>query len=85
MSLAVNVVRLRKQRGITQEQLAGEARISCRYLQDLEAGTEANPSLDILRRLKTALDCSWIALLEAGCYSVSRSAASAIRRRRIPK
>ena len=84
MSLAVNVVRLRKQRGITQEQLAGEARISCRYLQDLEAGTEANPSLDILRRLKTALGCSWIALLESG-YSVSRSAASAIRRRRIPR
>jgi transcriptional regulator with XRE-family HTH domain len=47
----------------TQEQLAEYANIHTRYLQKLEAG-RGHPSLIVLCRLKSALDCQWNALLE---------------------
>jgi transcriptional regulator with XRE-family HTH domain len=53
-----NVCRLRTKVAWTQEQLAGRAEISRRYLQRIESG-ERNPTVDILARLRRALDCSW--------------------------
>jgi transcriptional regulator with XRE-family HTH domain len=59
-----NLVRLREAAGKTQELLAEEAGASPRYLQQLESGREANPSLEVLARLKAALNCSWEELLK---------------------
>ena len=61
--LGRNVLRLREQRNLTQEQLAEVAGVSWRYLQELEAGKGTNPSLNVLCGLKVALDCSWNELL----------------------
>ncbi len=48
---------------LTGGNLAEALDVSWRYLQQLEAGKEANPSLQILCGLKTALKCSWEDLL----------------------
>jgi len=53
-----NICRLRNKSVWTQEQLAEKAEISRRYLQRIESG-ERNPTVDILTRLRRALDCSW--------------------------
>lgn len=45
----------RKAKGYTQEQLAYEADLSYKYLQELEAGKKC-PSLIIVIRLRKALD-----------------------------
>jgi len=58
-----NVCRLRTKKVLTQEQLAEKAEISRRYLQRIEAG-ERNPTVDILTRLRQALDCDWDDLFE---------------------
>ena len=58
-----NLARLRSSRGLTQEQLAEHADIHTRYLQKLEGG-RGHPSLIVLSRLKSALDCTWNVLLE---------------------
>jgi transcriptional regulator with XRE-family HTH domain len=60
--LGKNVNRLRTARGLTQDQLAEGAEIDRRYVQRIEAGT-ANPGIDVLIRLRRALDCSWEELL----------------------
>ncbi len=46
------------QRGLTLDDLAGLAEIDRRYVQRIEAGT-ANPRIDIIRRVRTALAASW--------------------------
>jgi DNA-binding XRE family transcriptional regulator len=38
--------------------LAEKADISRRFLQEIEAGTK-NPTVNVIVRLKAALDCSW--------------------------
>ena len=53
-----NICRLRNKSVWTQEQLAEKAEISRRYFQRIESG-ERNPTVDILTRLRRALDCSW--------------------------
>jgi len=58
-----NVCRLRTKKIWTQEELAEKAEISRRYLQRIEAG-ERNPTVDILTRLRRALDCAWDDLFE---------------------
>ena len=58
-----NVCRLRNKSVWTQEQLAEKAEISRRYLQRIESG-ERNPTVDILARLRRALDCSWADLFK---------------------
>ena len=60
---ARNLCRLRERARLTQEQLAEASGVSWRYLQQLEGGKEANPSLQILCGLKSALHCSWEELL----------------------
>jgi transcriptional regulator with XRE-family HTH domain len=56
--------RLRKARGLSQQDLAKKSRISQPYLSQLEAGTYKNPSIDILQRLARALGVPVTALLE---------------------
>ena len=63
MLLGRNILRLREAGKLTQEQVAEDAGVSWRYLQELEAGKGTNPSLTVLCGLKTALGCSWDELL----------------------
>jgi DNA-binding XRE family transcriptional regulator len=53
-----NVICLRNRVGLTQEKLAEKVEISSRYFQSIEAGKRW-PSLGVLLRLKTALECKW--------------------------
>ena len=61
MSLSVeigkNIVRLRKQKGVTQEWLALESEMAVSYLRSIEHGT-ANPTIDALDRLAKVLNVS---------------------------
>jgi transcriptional regulator with XRE-family HTH domain len=52
--LAFNVRKLRKERGLSQEELALDADMKRSYLSDLERGTR-NPSVRALGRLAAAL------------------------------
>ena len=58
-----NVRRLREQRGLTQEQLAFEARIDLTYVGGIERGRR-NPSLMVMVRLAEALEAELKELLE---------------------
>ena len=60
-----NVTRLRRARGLTQEDLAERAGISARYAQSLEAG-EYFPTLPTLVRLREKLGAAWDDLFK-GC------------------
>lgn len=53
--LGLNVRKFRKQRGMTQEQLALETEMERSYVSDLERGTR-NPSVRAVGRLAKALD-----------------------------
>jgi len=52
--LALNVRKLRKAKGLSQEELALDADMKRTYLSDLERGTR-NPSVRALGRLAAAL------------------------------
>jgi transcriptional regulator with XRE-family HTH domain len=54
---------LRKDRGLTQTQLAKRARTSQAYIARLERGEKKNPSLAMLRRLAKALGTTIEALV----------------------
>ncbi len=54
MSIGEKIKRVRKERGLTQSQLAESANISRSYLGDLE-GDRYNPSLDTLKAIAGAL------------------------------
>ena len=58
-----NVRRLREQRGMTQEQLAFDARIDLTYVGGIERGRR-NPSLMVMARLAEALGAELKELLE---------------------
>lgn len=53
--LGLNVRKYRKQRGMTQEQLALDTEMERSYVSDLERGTR-NPSVRAVERLAKALD-----------------------------
>jgi transcriptional regulator with XRE-family HTH domain len=57
-----NVNKLRLAANLTQEELCGRAEIDRSYLQRLEKGT-SSPTLDVLVKLKNALSCTWLDLL----------------------
>jgi transcriptional regulator with XRE-family HTH domain len=61
--LGANVRRLRKERELSQEQLALEAGMKRSYLSDLERGTR-NPSVRALGRLAEALGVDSFQLLK---------------------
>ena len=46
---------LREDRGLSQVDLAKNARVGRTYIVKLEAGDKKNPSLDILKKLANAL------------------------------
>ena len=52
--VGANIRRLRKAKGLTQEQLAHEAEIAMRYIAGVERGEE-NPSLRYLVKIAEAL------------------------------
>ncbi len=58
-----NLLRLRRARGYTQEQLQALAEITQPYLSGLESGSR-NPTITILVRLAHALDVSVSELIE---------------------
>ena len=55
--LGMRIRYLRKQKGLSQEDLALEAGVNKNYLSDLERGNR-NPSLMILEKIAKALDVS---------------------------
>jgi XRE family transcriptional regulator, aerobic/anaerobic benzoate catabolism transcriptional regulator len=57
--------RLRARRGLTRKELAREAQVSERHLANLEMGL-GNPSVQILRQVARALDCSAAELIDLG-------------------
>ncbi|MEI8291904.1 MAG: helix-turn-helix transcriptional regulator [Verrucomicrobiota bacterium] len=63
LRLGKNVAALRKKCGLTQEKLAEEIGVSAWYVQAVERGVNF-PSLPILGKIKTILECSWNRLFE---------------------
>jgi transcriptional regulator with XRE-family HTH domain len=61
--LALNVRRLRKAKGISQEELAFRAGVHRTYASDLERGVR-NPTIMIVERLAAALSVSPGSLLD---------------------
>lgn len=62
--LGENVRRLRRARGLTQEQLAFEAKIDLTYVGGIERGRR-NPSLLVITRIAGALEVQPAVLLDA--------------------
>lgn len=58
MSLSDNVTRIRKQRGLSQNQLARNADISQQNVQRLESGERTNPSFETVCKIADALGVS---------------------------
>lgn len=55
--IAQNVVRLRKEKELSQEALAEACNLSTRYIGDIER-QKANITVDILEKLTIALKCT---------------------------
>jgi transcriptional regulator with XRE-family HTH domain len=65
--LGVNLHRLRKERHLTQEQLAKAVDVSARRLRDIEnAVPESNPGLNTIMALASALKVGVLELLGPG-------------------
>lgn len=62
-TFAANVVKLRAEKGISQEELAHVAKVNRSYLSDLETGKK-NVGLDILGRIANALGVEGADLLK---------------------
>lgn len=58
-----NIAKLRKKRGLTQEDLCGLAEIDRSYLSELENG-KMNATIRSLMTIAKSLDCSLIDLLK---------------------
>ncbi len=63
-SLSKRLRALRKESGLTQEQLARKADISVKYLQNLEGATPKNPSLLTLEKIAKGLGLTIHALFD---------------------
>ncbi len=55
---------LREEKGWTQEELAGKARVARSYLTKLETDARVNPTIAVLKRLAKALRVPVTELLE---------------------
>ena len=62
MSLGKNIRRLRQDNAWSQADLSARTGIKVGHISTLEKG-RGNPTLDTLKRLRDALDCSWDTLL----------------------
>lgn len=56
--MLVNLRELRRQRGLTQAELAQRADVHQTTISDIEIGGVKNPTLDVARRIAKALDVS---------------------------
>lgn len=81
--LASNVYRLRKDRGLTQEQLAEAVGVRQPRIAEVERG-DANPRLDTLSRLAFALGVPVAALLDPDYLDRPDQEAPAVEYRRSP-
>ncbi len=61
--VAVNVQRLRRDRGLSQEELGARARVHQTYLSQVESA-KRNPSIDVVERLAEALGVDISALFQ---------------------
>ena len=61
--LAVNIKRLRNERGWSQEALADAAGLDRTYISGIERVVR-NPTVTVLKRVATALDCTMGELLD---------------------
>ncbi len=61
--VAVNVQRLRRDRGLSQEELGARARVHQTYLSQVESA-KRNPSIDVIERLADALGVDISALFQ---------------------
>lgn len=61
-TLAANVRRVRRARGVSQEQLAFDAEIDRTYVSQIERSV-INPSLLVLHKVATALEVTVVELL----------------------
>ena len=55
-TLGARLLTLREARGLTRAEVARRAAVTAMYVYLIESGRKTNPSLDVLRRLATALD-----------------------------
>jgi len=62
-NLAVNMKRLRKERGWSQEALADEAGLDRTYVSGIERIVK-NPTITVVQRVAEALECTMGALLD---------------------
>ncbi len=63
MKIGENIQRIRQQKQMSLPALATEAGLSKGYIYMLEAGEMTNPSIDVLDKIATALDCTIADLL----------------------
>lgn len=61
--LAVNMKRLRKERGWSQEALADEAGLDRTYISGIERLVR-NPTVTVIERITVALECSFSEILD---------------------
>ncbi|NQU83992.1 MAG: helix-turn-helix transcriptional regulator [Parcubacteria group bacterium] len=57
-NLANNIIRLRKQKGLSQEKLARLSDVANNTIIKMETGENDNPTLETLRKVAKALDIS---------------------------
>jgi len=62
--LGRNLNRIRREKGLSQDQLAVKADVTKRYIQMIESGQKC-PKIFTIKRLQAALGCSWDDLLES--------------------
>lgn len=62
-TLGLNVRRIRKERGLSQEVLADEVGLAVTYVGQIERGSR-NPTLDVVERLAKALGVKPLDLLQ---------------------
>lgn len=55
--LGLAIIKLRKEKGLSQEKFALEADVDRRYMSDLENG-KRNPSLEIIEKIANRLEVS---------------------------
>jgi transcriptional regulator with XRE-family HTH domain len=57
-TIGENIKRIRKNLKITQEDLAKAINLTADYISKLETGKRENPSMDVLEKLASVLNCS---------------------------
>ena len=70
-ALGSRIKALRRQRGLSQEQLASKADITAQYVSNIERGRE-NPTLDLLLRLAAALRVSPVDVFDFDAQALDR-------------